>query len=390
MIKRHAEQTLLSLMKGYPVITITGPRQSGKTTLSKMACPHMKYVSLENPETRDMAENDTKAFLQRYREGAIFDEVQRVPKLVSYLQEIVDIAKKPGQFILTGSQQFGLLSDITQSLAGRTAFIKLLPFSLHELYTTSELKNITGFDTVLFTGLYPPVHDRHLDPRIWYANYTTSYIERDVRQLVNIRDLSTFQRFVKLCAGRTGQLVNLSDMAHDAGISHNTARSWISILEASYIIYLLQPHHANFNKRIIKTPKLYFHDTGLLCWLLSIHNPEELNIHSMRGSIFENFVISELLKSFYNQGLPGNINFWRDRSGNEIDCLLEQGEHLQPYEIKSGQTFNKDFTTGLIKWEKIAENRSVRPMLIYGGDDCFEFQHINIVSWKSRDFLYNM
>ena len=263
MIKRNAETTLKSLMKGYPIVTITGPRQSGKTTLSQITYPHMNYVSLENPETREMAVNDTKAFLKRYKDGAIFDEVQRAPQILSYLQEMVDQNKKPGQYILTGSQQFGLLSGITQSLAGRTALIKLLPFALHELHNKSNSLKNKDLDSIIFKGFYPPIHDRDLDPQIWLANYISSYIERDVRQLINIRDLSSFQRFIKLCAGRTGQLLNLSNLASDCGISHNTAKSWISILEASYIIFLLQPHHQNFNKRLIKTPKLYFYDIGL-------------------------------------------------------------------------------------------------------------------------------
>lgn len=387
MIKRDAEKTLHELAKGYPVLSITGPRQSGKTTLAEMAFPDKTYVSFENPDIREMAKGDPRAFINNYKKGAIFDEVQRVPEILSYLQEIVDHEKRPGHFILTGSQQFNLFSGITQSLAGRSALISLLPFTLHELHITDKSKKSLNLDNVMFTGLYPPVHDRKLDPQIWYANYVNTYIERDVRQLINVRDLSGFQRFVRLCAGRTGQLLNLSDLASDAGITHNTAKSWISILEASYIIFLLQPHHENFNKRLIKTPKLYFHDTGLACWLLNIQNSEQLNSHSMRGMIFETFIMSELFKSRFNKGLPGNYFFWRDRSGNEIDCLIENGDMLQPLEIKSGMTINSDFFTGLKKWLALSGKKGQNPALVYGGNESLEYKDFQVYSWKDKGFL---
>ena len=324
MIPRHAKKTLLELAKGYPAIAITGPRQSGKTTLAKHVFKDKPYVSLENPDLKEMSQIDPRGFLEKYKNGAVFDEAQRSPELFSYLQEIIDESHKPGRFVLTGSQQFGLFSGISQSLAGRVGLVHLLPFTYHELY--SPKKHKTGsrdLDHVLFSGLYPPVHDRKLDPHVWYGNYIQTYIERDVRQMVNVRDLSTFQRFVRLCAGRIGQLVKLSGLAEDCGITHNTAKAWISILEASYIVFLLQPHHANFNKRIIKTPKLYFYDTGLAAWLLSIQNPDQLNIHPLRGALFESYVISEFFKAKFNQGVKPNYYFWRDRSGNEIDFLME-------------------------------------------------------------------
>ncbi|MFW5863096.1 MAG: ATP-binding protein, partial [Spirochaetota bacterium] len=312
MIPRDAGETLKKLSKDYPVLVITGPRQSGKTTLVKSIFSDREYLSFENPDVREMAISDPRGFLNRYRDGAVFDEIQRAPDLLSYMQQIIDENIRPGMFILTGSQQFGLISGITQSLAGRSALVRLLPFTLREWYG----KNINvPIDQVLYSGLYPPIHDRKLDPNLWYANYINTYIERDVRQLVNVRDLNTFQRFVRLCAGRTGNLVNLSDLASDCGITHNTAKSWLSILEASYIIFLLSPYHKNFNKRIITTPKLYFYDTGLACWLLSIQNDEQVNTHPMRGPLFESLIISEYFKSSFNKGLPGFYYFWRDRSG---------------------------------------------------------------------------
>ena len=385
MIPRHAKKTLLELAKGYPAIAITGPRQSGKTTLAKHVFKNKPYVSLENPDFQEMSQIDPRGFLDKYKNGAVFDEVQRSPKLFSYLQEIIDDSNKPGRFVLTGSQQFGLFSGITQSLAGRIGLVHLLPFTYHELYSQKKYKaGSKDLDNVLFSGLYPPVHDRYLDPHVWYGNYIQTYIERDVRQMINVRDLSTFQRFIRLCAGRTGQLVTLSGLAEDCGITHNTAKAWISILEASYIIFLLQPHHANFNKRIIKTPKLYFYDTGLAVWLLSIQNSDQLNIHSLRGAIFESFIISEFFKAQFNKGIKPNFFFWRDRSGNEIDFLAEQGSKLRPFEIKSGKTINQHYFNGLKKWMSFSSDSGTDPTLIYGGDTSLKQNEFNIISWMDK------
>ena len=381
MIPRNAEKTLLELAQGYPLVGITGPRQSGKTTLARHLFKTKPYISLENPDIRELAQEDPRGFLKKYHKGAVFDEIQRAPELLSFLQEIVDTDNKPGRFIITGSQQFGLLSGITQSLAGRIALVQLLPFSYNECYT--EDRTAPFPDELFFTGLYPPVHDRSLAPGIWYGNYVQTYIERDVRQMVNIKDLGNFQRFLKLCAGRTGQLLNLSGLAADCGITHNTAKSWISILEASYILFLLRPHYRNYNKRLIKSPKLYFYDTGLLSWLLSIRSPDQLNIHSMRGPIFESFIISETVKSFFNKGLPHPLYFWRDRSGNEIDLLIEHGDRLQPVEIKSGQTLNRNFFKGVKKWMTLAGPAAIKPTLIYGGDEATTYNDIDAVPWHS-------
>lgn len=378
MIPRQAEKTLRELARGYPIIGVTGPRQSGKSTLARHVFADKPYISLENPDDHERAQDDPRGFLAAYPDGAVFDEAQRCPHLFSYLQGLVDADPRPGRFVLTGSQQFGLLAGVTQSLAGRIALVQLLPFSLRECY-----RSATSLDDVLFTGLYPPIHDRGLNPSIWYANYLQTYIERDVRQLVNVRDLSVFQRFVRLCAGRMGQLLNLSNLAADAGVNANTARAWISILEASYIVYLLQPHHQNFNKRLIKTPKLYFCDPGLAVYLLAIRDAAQLNAHAQRGALFETFIVGELLKARYNQGLPAELYFWRDRSGHEIDLLVQRGDGLQPIEIKSGQTLNRDFFKGLHRWLRLAGPAAVDPILVYGGSAAAIHQGIRVVPWHS-------
>lgn len=380
MLNRSATITLKKMAKGYPVITITGPRQSGKTTLARFVFAHKPYVSLEEPDQMEFAQEDPRGFLAQYPDGAILDEVQRCPALFSYIQGIVDKNKRPGLFILTGSQQFGLISKVTQSLAGRVGLLHLLPFSLGELKANGiALKNLND---ALFKGLYPPVYDRKLSPSSWYANYVLTYIERDVRQLVNVRDLTTFQRFVRMCAARTGQVLNLSGLANDCGITHNTAKAWLSVLEASYIIFLLKPHHKNFGKRLIKSPKLYFYDTGLAAWLLGINDAKQISIHAMRGSLFENLMTSELLKGRFNKGLASNVYFWRDNTGNEIDVLIEKIDALIPIEIKSGQTVTKDYFTGLKKWLAIAGATAKSPHLIYGGNESQKRLGIEILPWR--------
>lgn len=380
MIKRESEAIVKKLARGYPVLIITGPRQSGKTTLAKSAFPQKKYVSLENLDTRRSATEDPRLFLDRYPDGAILDEVQYAPDLLSYMQERIDFSSNTGTWILTGSQQFGVMSGITQSLAGRAAHLELLPFSLSELST--RIIPESTLDNILFTGMYPPVHDRKLDPGIWAENYIRSYVERDVRRIINVRDLSVFQRFTGLCAARVGQLVNLSNMASDAGITHNTAREWISILEACYIIFLLRPHHRNFNKRIIKSPKLYFHDTGLASCLLSIENEKGMNLSSMRGPLFENLIVSEMLKSRYNDGRRNNLYFWRDTAGHEVDLIIDRSDRLIPVEIKSGQTITSDSFKGLNWWKKLADIED--SFLVYGGESSYERSGTSVVSWRDN------
>jgi len=380
LIRRDAEDTLLRLAREYPVVAVTGPRQSGKTTLVKRVFPDKPYVSLEDLDEREAASVDPRGFLARYPNGAVLDEVQRCPALFSYLQTHLDQTRRKGLFILTGSQQFNLLSGITQSLAGRVGLLVLLPFSLRELRTAGWApKRLTD---LLFQGLYPPIYDEHPQPGPWYGNYVRAYLERDVRQIVNVRDLAAFQRFVRICAGRSAQLTNLSGLAADCGVTHNTARAWLSVLEASYVIHILQPHHRNFNKRTIKTPKLYLWDTGLACRLLGIQNAEQIDVHPLRGALFETWVVAELLKARHNRGLDSNLFFWRDRSGNEIDVLLEQAGKLMPVEIKAGATISADFFRGLDQWKQLARKEAGPSWLIYGGKESHVRQGHQVVSWS--------
>ena len=346
----------------------------------------MPYVSLENPDIRETALSDPRAFLERYSEGAVFDEVQRCPDLLSYLQQIVDEGPKGCRFVLTGSQQFGLKSGITQSLAGRTALIHLLPFSCPELY--SKTSPSVRLEQAIFTGFYPPIHDRALNPGIWFADYVQTYIERDVRQLLNIRDLTRFQLFLKMCAARCGNLVNLSGMASDCGITHNTAREWLSILEASYIVFRVAPYFNNFGKRLVKTPKLYFYDTGLAAYLLGITSPEHLAIHPQRGALFESLVLSETMKNAFNRGIRPSLYFWRDRSGNEIDLIVDKGISLLPVEIKSGKTVAADWFSGVKQWATIAAGaRLDQGTVVYGGDESYTREGIRLISWRDAHTL---
>jgi len=384
MIKREISEIVFNSANKYPVISITGPRQSGKTTLAKMCFPEYSYVSLENPDLKEFAITDPKRFLKNFNKFVIIDEAQKVPHLFSYIQTVVDESKIMGQFILTGSQNFLLSSNISQSLSGRARIIKLLPFSIGEIKNNFNIKDI---DSLIFTGCYPPIYDRNIEPEIWFADYIETYIERDVRNIKNIQNLILFQKFLKLCAARVGQLLNLNSIASEVGISHNTARDWLTILEASYIVFTLQPYFENFGKRIVKQPKLYFFDTGLVCALLGIENPSQLSLHYLRGNIFENFIISEYLKSRFNSGKKNNSFFWRDRYKNEIDLLIHKGNKLIPVEIKSGETINESFFKNLKKWEKISNLKNDK-YLIYGGDMEFNYGDIKVISWKNIDEFF--
>lgn len=382
MIARELEKKLKELIKTYPVIALTGPRQSGKTTLvKKLFSKSHKYVNLENIELRNFAKNDPQAFLQDNPSPLIIDEAQYVPDLFSYIQILVD-EKKDSKFILTGSQNFLLLEKISQSLAGRVSIFHLLPLSLTELknahYTPPSLEDL------LFSGSYPKIYDQKLEPKEWYANYIQTYAERDVRSLKNIKDLGSFQIFLKMCAARTGQLLNLNSLGNDCGISHNTAKEWINILEASFIIFSLRPHFNNFNKRLVKSPKIYFYDSGVLCYLLGIESPDQLKTHYLRGGIFESFILSELIKNRINKKKSPNFYFWRDQHGHEVDCLIEN-EFLTPVEIKSAKTINSEFFEGLNYWNRLAKNTPENTFLIYGGNENQTRSYGKIISWKNLE-----
>lgn len=383
MIPRIAENTLKNLASQFRAVALVGPRQSGKSTLAKTAFPGKQYVSLENPEVKQSALEDPKGFLKRFEQGAIIDEAQRVPELFNYLQQILDESNERGKFILSGSNNFLMLEKITQSLAGRIGYLDLLPFSYQELFTQSATKTI---DDLIFEGGYPAVAYEGIDPRFWFPAYVRTYIERDVRQIKNVTDLSTFQRFMFLCASRIGQQVNLSNLAIECGIDHKTAQSWLSVMQASYIVHLLPPYYKNYTKRIIKSPKLYFYDTGLACYLLAIEAAKNLINHAQRGALFENYIINELLKTRLNQGLRSNLFYWRDVSGHELDVIVDKNPHPIAIEIKSGMTLNTEYYKGLRFWNQL--NPESQKILVYGGDHSFKQENgFNVTSWKKLDHL---
>jgi len=372
---------IIALAHQYPVVALTGPRQSGKTTLVRNVFPNRAYVNLEDPDTREFAVSDPRRFLESHPEGAILDEVQRVPGLFSYIQTRVDASGREGLYILTGSFNFSLMEGISQSLAGRVAILNLLPFSYEELDQAGQVSQ--PLETLLFTGGYPRIYDKQLSPLEWYANYVMTYLDRDVRTLKNISDLSTFQLFLKMCAARSGQLLNLSSLGDDCGITHNTAKSWLSVLEASFIIFLLRPHFKNFNKRLVKSPKLYFYDSGLLCYFLGITSPEMLETHTFRGPVFESWIISELMKKGLNRGLRENLYFWRDNTGHEIDVIVEKGEKLIPIEIKSGRTVSSDYFKGLTYWSMLSQTPEGKGFLVYGGETSQQRREAHLMGWRS-------
>ena len=380
MIARDAAKTLIRLANGFPVIAITGPRQAGKTTLAKAVFKDKQYISLENPDEREFAQNDPKRFLARFPQGAILDEVQRCPELLSWLQGWVDSRGVMGDFVLTGSAQLNLIEGITQSLAGRVGRVELLPLSASELTAADKLPR--SLSECLVQGGYPALYSRDVSAQDWFANYIATYIERDVRQIISVRDLGQFQTFVKMCAARTGQLLNLTSLGADCGISAVTAKHWLTVLEASYVITLLRPHHRNYGKRLVKTPKLYFLDSGLAAWLMGIRDPQTLETHASRGAIFETWVVSELYKKRLNAGQPLDLYFWRDSQGNEVDLIAETVEGLQPIEIKSGATYASDWTKGLTTWRALSQSESLAPALIYGGDTSFEREGLKVWGWR--------
>ncbi|MCX5684080.1 MAG: ATP-binding protein [Planctomycetota bacterium] len=398
MIPRHLEPVLRKAARQYPVVSLTGPRQSGKTTLVRDAFPRHPYASLEVPDQREFAQEDPKGFLGQFTGKVILDEVQRAPHLFSYIQGIVDERQQAGQFILTGSQNFLLAQHISQTLAGRCAMLHLLPLSRPELARQpmmdvaalgKSVPRANGkpparslFET-LFAGGYPRIFDKHLDPQDWLRNYYQAYVEKDVRDILNVGDLETFGRFLRLCAGRSGQLLSLSALAGDAGISHTTARRWLSALEASFLVFLLRPHHKNFSKRLVKSPKLYFLDSGLLCYLLRIRSPDDLRIHAARGAVFESWVVSEIVKNYVHRGREPDVYFWRDSSAHEVDLVIERGKDLAPVEAKSGETFASDFLDGIRYWRELSGKKDQPAALVYGGEASYLREGVVVMSWKT-------
>ena len=386
LLKRTIETVLKNLAGKYPVVTITGPRQSGKTTLCRMMFAHKPYANLESPDIRQFAVDDPRGFLAQYPDGAVIDEIQRAPDLVSYLQPLVDEDRRDGLFILTGSQQFEVSNTINQSLAGRTALVKLLPFSIAELQPAFGLP---GIDRLLYHGFYPRLWDKQLNPTQALGDYYQTYIERDLRQLVAIKDLNLFQRFIQLCAGRIGGLLNVSSLANDTGISHTTAGNWLSLLEASYIIFQLQPYFRDISKRLIKSPKLYFYDVGLATFLLGIENETQLARDPLRGSLFENLVVSEALKYRFNRGRGSNLYFYRDSKGNEVDLLIVSGSKFFPIEIKSGMTITRDYFKGLNHFARVFPDHIPNGSgLVYGGEAAQKRTDVAIVPVADLDKLW--
>ena len=385
MIKRDAESSLKKFASEYPVVAILGPRQSGKTTLAQMVFTNHRYVSFEDIDMRLFARNDPRKFLadNENKHGLILDEIQHVPDLLSYIQTYVDAQEQPGYFILTGSQNFMVNQTVSQTLAGRIAILTLLPLSIHELKKNDLLPPLV--DTTIGKGGYPRIYAKDVSYLSWYPFYIQMYVERDVRQITSIQDLAAFERFLKLCAGRIGQLLNMSSLANDCGISVTTVRSWISLLQASYVIFLLEPHYKNFSKRLIKAPKLYFFDTGIAAALLGIKSDEQLASHYLYGGLFESLVMSELFKSYYNSGQFPHIYFWRDSIGHEVDCIIEHGQRLTPLEIKSGYTINSDYFSGLNYWNGLSGFDPSQGFVVYGGDRDQKRSEGTVVSWRNID-----
>jgi len=388
VIRRVLLDRVLAAARRFPVVTITGPRQSGKTTLARSAFPAKPYANLELPDVREFAASDPRGFLAQFPKGALLDEVQRVPDLLSYLQALVDEGLPNGAFVLTGSQHYGLLERVSQSLAGRTAVLYLLPLGLEEVRRFPSAP--TDLFRVLHAGGYPRIYDRRLPAGEWLAAYTETYVERDVRQVLRLGDLGAFQTFLRLCAGRVGQLLNLSALGADGGVSHATARAWLSVLEAGFLVFRLPPFHRNLGKRLTKSPKLYFYDSGLLCYLLGIRRAEDLRLHPLRGPVFESWVVSEILKARVHRGLPPDLSFYRDHKGTEVDLVLETGIRLVAVEIKSGQTVASDAFASLEAFAHGAARARLAPgriesVLVYGGDEGQRRTNATVLPWSRID-----
>lgn len=380
MFDRHARARLLRLARGFPVVVLTGPRQSGKTTLARATFPDHAYVSLEDPDARERVAADPRGFLAQHKGGLLIDEVQRVPVLLSYLQTAVDSAAGMGRVVLTGSQNLLLSAAVSQSLAGRAGYLELLPLAYAEAPAAFERLSL---DEWLAAGAYPALYDRDVAHADWHASYIATYVERDVRQISRIADLLQFQRFMRLMAARAGQMLNLNAVANDLGIAQTTARDWLAVLEASYIVFRLPPYHGNFGKRLVKTPKLYFQDTGVAAWLLGITQAEAMAIHPMRGALFENMLVAEYLKYLRHNGIANSMHFWRDNTGNEVDLLIERAGVLWPIEMKSGATLQRDWLRGLHTWQRhAAAARQGSPMLISAAPGNFGYDGVMAAHWR--------
>jgi predicted AAA+ superfamily ATPase len=387
LIRRKITPKVIEASQEYPVIAIMGPRQSGKTTLAQVTFPNHRYISLEDYDIRALALADPRRFLSEYptESGLILDEIQHAPILLSYMQTIVDREKKNGFFVVTGSQNFLVDQAITQTLAGRMAVFTLLPLSIEELKDASILP--TKIETLIYKGSYPKAHADNVSAERLYDNYIRLYIERDVREIKNVADLNTFKRFMQLCAGRTGQILNLTSLGNDCGINQSTVKAWISLLEASYVIFLLHPYYKNFGKRVIKSPKLYFIDSGIACSLLRIRSTEELNEHYLRGGLVESFMIADFLKQQYNQEQQPSLYFWRDKTGHEIDCIIDTVRYPIAVEIKAGKTVASDFFKELEFWEKTTEISEPPRYVIYGGTENQKWPQAQVLSWQSAGAL---
>ena len=379
MIARQSFEKVQELAQQFKSVAILGPRQSGKTTLSRAAFPEKPYVSLENPDARRFALEDPRGFLQQFPNGAILDEIQRTPEILSYLQQILDEDPRRGKFVLTGSNNFLLVQSLTQSLAGRVAYLDLLPLSLAELKPLD--KALDDVDTCIFQGGYPALWAEGIPAANWFPAYLRTYVERDVRTIRNLENLAAFEKTIALCAGRVGQLLNRQNIALEAGVSDKTVEAWLGILQASYIVFLLPPRFQNFNKRIVKSPKLYFYDTGLACYLLGIRRPEDLRLHPFRGALFENLMVVEMLKARLNQGERSNLFHWRDSTGNEVDVIVDKGILQKAVEIKSSQTISDTFFKGLRYWEKLSEQSG--GTIVYGGDETqIRSSGLQVIPWR--------
>jgi uncharacterized protein len=378
IISRKMAVAAASLLRKYPILTITGPRQSGKSTFAKLLKPGFAYINLEDIDHRQFAINDPKGFIEQYPQNVILDEVQNAPQLLSQLQVHTDKMGKNGLYILTGSQNFQLFEKISQSLAGRTALCTLLPFSLEELTGTGKIKT---WEELCWKGSYPRLHHQKIKPEFFYPDYITTYIERDTRQIMNIKDLALFRRFMSICAGRTGQLLNVNDISSSLGIDNKTVKQWLGVLESSYIIYLLQPFYNNFSKRVTKAPKLYFYDTGVASYLLNIRNTNDLKNHFAKGALFENLIINELMKNCFNNRVQPSFYFFRDSNGNEVDLLIEQSGHTYAIEIKSAKTINDSFFKGLNYYAALS-NRKVKSYCLYGGEEQYLYKGHQVLGWN--------